>query len=230
MNINGSLPVQHVSPTSSESSLVQAKAKPSRAEPSQSELDSTQKTTESSVSRTLTRGVQPSKEEFIRSKERSMDILISELPKKVDDVSKRFASLEKEIYEKVDISVDDEWDFSLDENGSPVILSDDLDYEQKSQIKIIISISGLIEDFKELQSLMIEALESDRTSALYSNGIGKYDLTEENFSDVINFREFMSDAQNDKGPTLAHKALGEQLIARGTEEYNKKYVEVDTFA
>ena len=230
MNINGSLSVQHVSPKSSESSLLQAKAKPSRIEPSQNELNATQETTEATVSRTLARGVQPSKEEFIRSKERSMDILISELPTKVDHATERFASLEREIYEKVDLSADDKWDFSLDENGNPVVLSDALNDEQKSQIETIISRSGLTEDVKELQSLIIEALESDRTSALYSSGIGKYDLTEENFSAVINFRELMSDAQNDKGPTLAHKALGEQLIARGTEEYNKQYVGVDAFA
>ncbi len=86
-----------------------------------------------------------------------------------------------------------------------------------------------MEGFASLKSLMIEVLEEDRTTALYSSRIGKYDLTNENFSNIIFFKEFMDSSSNERGPNLAGEAFAQQLKSRAVEEYNKKMPAIDVY-
>lgn len=182
------------------------------------------------ITRDVSRGVEPTREEKIASANRVIEIFIHELPAKTEELSRQFSYIEKKVEDKIGDAANSDWDFSIDKDGAVVVVGEDLTDENKKTIEKIIGTSGLMEGFSSLHSVMIEVLEEDRTTALYSSSIGKYDLTKDNFSDIIYFKEFMDSSSNDGGPILAGEAFAHQLKSRAAEEYNKKMEAIDVYA
>lgn len=182
-------------------------------------VDDAQKSTPNfTISKSTTLGVEPTEEELRASNIRMLDIFIRELPKAAEELSGRLETIEGIIADKVPSSIDKIWDFTIDEDGSAVVVGDKLSDDEKEKIADIIDSSGIGENLSKTRDLMMEGLQEDRTVALYSTNIGKYELNEQNFSEVIYFKEYLSKA--DKGS--AAESLASQLNARAHEVYNKK--------
>ena len=153
-----------------------------------------------------------------------------ELPTRTEQLNRQFSTIEKKVEEKIgSAAANSNWDFSIDENGAVAVVGEDLSDKNKKIIEKIIGTSGLMEGFSSLKSVMIEVLEEDRTTALYSSNIGKYDLTNDNFSDVIYFKDFLESAGDDGNPYKVGEAFVQQLKARAAEEYNKKPEVIDVY-
>ena len=182
------------------------------------------------ITRTPSRGVEPTREEKLASSARVLEIFIRELPAKTEQLSNQFSYIEKKVEEKIGDAANSVWDFSIDKDGAIVVVSEELSDKNKAIIEKIIGTSGLMEGLSSLQSVMIEVLEEDRTTALYSSNIGKYDLTKDNFSDIIYFKEFMNSAGDDGRMNETAEAFVQQLQARAVEEYNKKMEAIDVYA
>lgn len=181
------------------------------------------------ITRDVNRGVEPTREERVASWTRMAEIFIRELPTKTEQLNRQFSDIEKKVEDKIGDAANSEWDFSIDKNGAVVVVGEDLSDKNKEVIEKIIGTSGLMEGFSSLKSVMIEMLEEDRTTALYSSSIGKYDLTSDNFSDIIYFKDFLQSAGDDGNPHKVGEALVQQLKARADEEYNKKPEAIDVY-
>lgn len=186
---------------------------------SSTSLENAQKSTPNfTISKSTTLGVEPTEEQLRASNIRMLDVFIRELPKAAKELSGRLETIEGIIADKVPSSIDKIWDFTIDEDGSAVIVGDKLSDAEKEKIADIIDSSGIGENLSKTRDLMMEGLQEDRTVAMYSTNIGKYDLTEQNFSEVIYFKEYLSETNK----SSAAESLAAQLNARANEVYNKK--------
>lgn len=171
------------------------------------------------VSMTTPPGGSITAEELTASKLRVIDIVVRDLPRVTDTLESKIDVLEDEVAAQMPDIARTEWDFSIDEKGGIVVKAAHLNDVDKEKLASIISKSGITEDLIEARDLMVEYLEEDRTKALYSTSVGKFDLTKENFSEIINFREYVDGASS--SPTAHGYALYDQLNARAEVVYNK---------
>lgn len=170
------------------------------------------------ISRSFSPGREPTREERLDSSLRSLEIFIRELPKETEALDEKVSTLESILAEKVPSSIEKNWDFSINEDGSAAVVGSELSESERDAIASIIDSSGVGKDLSSVRDLMVEALEEDRGVGLYSTNIGKYDLTDENFSEVVYFREYLSNAKKES----PGESLASQLNARADEVYNKK--------
>ena len=170
------------------------------------------------ISRSFTPGIEPTREERLASSLRSLEIFIRELPKETEALNDRVDTLESILAKKVPSTIEKNWDFSINEDGSASVIGNELSESEREKIASIIDSSGIGKDLSSVRDLMVEALEQDRGVGLYSTNIGKYDLTEQNFSEIIYFKEYLSEANK----SSAGESLAAQLNARANEVYNKK--------
>lgn len=221
MNINNvSLPLGssvHIQPRSQ--APIKGDSPGTSEQTNNTSLEDAQKSTPNfTISKSTTLGVEPTREELIASKNRMLDVFIRELPKAAEELSGRLETIENIIDEKVSSSIDKAWDFTIDEDGGAVVVGDKLSDVEKEKIADIIDSSGIGENLSKTRDLMMEGLQEDRTVAMYSTNIGKYDLTEQNFSEIIYFKEYLSETNK----SSAGESLAAQLNARANEVYNKK--------
>ncbi|UTW49702.1 hypothetical protein [Bacterioplanoides sp. SCSIO 12839] len=158
-------------------------------------------------------------DERAASKLRVIDIYVGDLPRVTDSLESKIDVLEDEVATQMPDIARTDWDFSIDENGGIIVKADHLNDADKEKLASIISKSGITEDLTEARDLMVEFIEEDRTKAMYSTSIGKFDLTNENFSEIINFREYVDGASS--SPIGHGYALHDQLDARAEVVYNK---------
>lgn len=83
------------------------------------------------------------------------------------------------------------WDISVDEQGETVVLGDLLTDEDKSFIKSMASTLGLDDAMAAYRDGVMEMLDISRSVL---GPAGTWDLTEDNFSEIFRFREFVEDA------------------------------------
>mgnify|MGYP003115611724 CR=1 FL=1 len=85
-----------------------------------------------------------------------------------------------------------DWGFSVS-NGSLVISegSDALSTEDRATLKDALSIADVEYQANQVASTMIRALELDRGPAGVSNGIGRFDVSQGNFGDIVDLRSYL---------------------------------------
>lgn len=156
---------------------------------------------------------------------RMLNIFIRELPKASKELSTGLETTKKVIADEVPSSIYKAWDFSIDENGSAVVVGDTLRADEKEKIADIIDSSGMSDGLSKTRDLMIQGLQEDRGKAMYSTTIGKYDLNEQNFSNIVFFKEYLSNIHEGQ----AGESLAAQLSSRAEEVYNKKNPMIDAY-
>lgn len=164
--------------------------------------------------------------ERMESSFRVMEIFGKELPSKTEAANRQLESLEKAIQHEHPSLSNKAWDFSLDENNQFTLVEvDALSDEEKHYLTNKLNESGLHEAFAQLRDVMIEGLVQERGVAKYSQNIGRYDLTQDNFSDIIRFRDFKENTTG--GDTISSPgfALANQLAARAEDVYSN-YIRV----
>lgn len=196
------------------------------------EKEMMEKTPVFDVSRRVPRGVEPNGEEKLHHAKKMMDFLLLGLTEKTSSAINTFDIIEQKIHEKVPAAELAPWDFSINNKNEITVSSPKLSREDQNQIQNLIETSGIMESLIEIKTFMIEGLEHDRTTALYSSDIGRFDLTEDNFSDIVNFKEYLSDARAEIATSVfsAVNALNSQLELRAVEEYNKKLPSISAWA
>ncbi len=171
-----------------------------------------------------TPGKPDSEEVELANTKRMFDIFLIELPSKVNYLEERMQDVEKVVVDKVPESLGKQWDFSTDEMGSVVVTSSELSENEKDKIAVAISRIGINHEFSSIRDLMVEYIEIRRGGDLFARDIGKYDLTQENFSDIVYFKEFVVNSKK-LGLLGATESFCAQVEARAEVVFNK-YTEV----
>jgi len=85
-----------------------------------------------------------------------------------------------------------DWGFSVS-NGSLEFSegSDALTTEERTTLKEAFSVADVEYQANQVASTMIRALELDRGPAGVSNGIGRFDVSQENFGDIVDLRSYL---------------------------------------
>lgn len=157
---------------------------------------------------------------------RVIEIFGVELPSKTEAANLQLERLEKAIQHERPSLSNKAWDFSLDESNQFALVEiDALSDEEKLYLTNRLNESGLHEAFAQLRDVMIEGLVQERGAAKYSQNIGRYDLTQDNFSDIIRFREFKESTLNRDAINSPGFALADQLAARAEDVYST-YIKV----
>src|SRR5690606_33774410 len=123
----------------------------------------------------------------------------ADLKRAYDDVS---AIIPKELASK-------DWGFTVTETGEVSLIEghDTLTEREKRDLQSLLNEPELKAKAGNFADLVIKALELDRGGGKSSWGIGKYDLTHENFKDTIDIKAFL-----DAPITGKHAKRYEQLI------------------
>lgn len=150
---------------------------------------------------------------------RLLEISVRDMPKAVQSVAAILPHIEKTVENAIPSLKNKLWDFSINSSGRFVVDNSDhmlTESEHTALVKTLNRVGGN-DRFEMLRNTMIEALQADRGPDLYSTGIGRYDLNQENFGQTIRFRSFMNSANN-----LKHmEALAGQLTQRAPDKYSQ---------
>lgn len=163
----------------------------------------------------------PSDTEEIKkaNEEKVIQNLYFELPKKFRFLKEKMLEIERSVTDKVPESAGKYWDFSIDENGLAVVVGQDITTEEQEKIATLINKMGIGHEFVAVRDLMLESVVKERGGDLFSQGIGRFDLTKSNFSKIVYFKESFEDSQYDYFYTS--NSLVNQLEARADVVYNK---------
>ena len=128
----------------------------------------------------------------------------------------QFAQVSSDIAQERPDLVYKKWDFSLNARDDIVIMHNgDLTDEDVNWLQDRLQYSGLKEALAELKSSMITLVESERGSDMYSTNIGRYDISEANFDQIIHFGEFLNKTNGED----ANQILTSQLAVRADDPY-----------
>lgn len=119
------------------------------------------------------------------------------------------------------------WDFSLDANNKVVVSHNgDLQNSDVVWLQDRLQYSALKETLTALKASMLMHIEVHRGPDNASFGIGRYDLSENNFNKIIRFGEFLNKTNGADG----FQIFLEQLQARATDTSSERiysYLEKD---
>ncbi len=150
---------------------------------------------------------------------RFLEICVRDMPKAVQSVAAILPHIEKTVENAIPSLKNKLWDFSINSSGRFVVDNSDhmLTESEHTALVKTLNRAGGNDRFETLKGTMIEVLQAQRGPDLYSTGIGRYDLNQENFGQTIRFRSFMNSANN-----LKHmEALAGQLTQRAPDKYSQ---------
>lgn len=150
---------------------------------------------------------------------RIMDIFIGDLPKYNKRLKRQLIAIENTFAEKMPEITGKRWDFSIDENGRAVVISQDISQTTKDRMATLINKMDVDHEFGRVRDLMLEAVAKERGSDAFSHGIGRFDLTKRNFSEVVYFKDYLAQSGSDNAYTSS--AFFNQLDARAEVVFNK---------
>ncbi|ROT94358.1 hypothetical protein EB809_19825 [Marinobacter sp. R17] len=91
---------------------------------------------------------------------------------------------------------DKDWGFSIQDGELQVIEgSDSLSDEERSQITDALKGAGVEYAAQSVANAVIEMIETERSPNGLSRSIGRFDVNQSNFADVVDLRSFMEDYQ-----------------------------------
>lgn len=130
----------------------------------------------------------------------------------------------KELHSRVSESIakerpelaDKKWDFSLNSNNDITILHNgDLSDEEANYLWEKLQYSALKETLVGIKDSMITLVKSERGADNYSTKIGRFDINENNFDQIINFGDFLNKTDGQD----ANQVFTDQLKARADDPY-----------
>lgn len=155
--------------------------------------------------------------EKLDEKIRHATILLKELPSQTAETVTAFDTIMSQIASKNPDIVTKDWDFSIDENNEITIINNgDLTEEEQIWLQEELDHPYLVVEVMEMRDLMIKAIKTERGQDGYSTQVGRYDLTTENYSEIIHMREYLTDNNGKLGIT----ELVSQLSQRAEDKYS----------
>ncbi|MFT6655127.1 MAG: hypothetical protein ACJAWI_001899 [Marinomonas primoryensis] len=111
---------------------------------------------------------------------------------------------------------DKKWDFSLNSNNDITILHNgDLSDEEANYLWEKIQYSALKETLVGIKDSMITLVKSERGADNYSTKIGRFDISDKNFDQIIHFGDFLNKTNGED----ANQVFTAQLKARADDPY-----------
>lgn len=175
---------------------------------------------EFTISYTKTLGRRSTKQEESYNAGQLLEIFIRKLPKATEQAQESMNRIKQEVNQSVPALKYKQWDFSLNQDSSIKIIGNELTQDEKSSLKDILDRSDFIENLKTIKGLMLDSLMHDRGPDLYSKGFGKYDLNEQNFSNIMRFKEYLDNSKDPKETVTG--AFISQLQERAKAVYDFK--------
>jgi hypothetical protein len=111
---------------------------------------------------------------------------------------------------------DKKWDFSLNSNNDITILHNgDLSDEEANYLWEKLQYSALKETLVGIKDSMITLVKSERGADNYSTKIGRFDISDKNFDQIIHFGDFLNKTNGED----ANQVFTAQLKARADDPY-----------
>ena len=134
------------------------------------------------------------------------------------------------------------WGFSVKSNDSLVVTGNLSQQDEKMLTSLLNKDDGLRLLASDFSKLILKGMDLERGPSKGSQGLGKFDLTEDNFSEIIDLRSYLDSpftAKNTQGyqslidknniddlyRTQGNIELGHQLASRAEVRYNKGTVD-----
>jgi len=205
----------------SQSSSIKQAANPSKAESS-----TTPKTEELKFYKTVYKGgidrSQLSTEESLKlthQYSRRSDEAYRVLTNTTFDMREDYSKVQSEIIEKNPSLLSKDWDFTVNETGQLKIIEgeDSLSASEKIQLTNILEDHDMDKYMSKITDSVVERGIASRGPEKYmhEHGVGSFDITEENSSDILRGRELMNDTK------LRFMVRGRPEDLRANEAYNE---------
>ncbi len=134
-----------------------------------------------------------------KRKDAALTILNADLNKSYEGIEPVFGDFMKELAKISPELADKDWGFTVDEKGALVVF--DLDKlltkdETDRLTRLLNNNESLVSAAGEVPELLLKGFELERGPGTHSFGWARYDVTEENFKDIIDIRKFVDIAQD----------------------------------
>ncbi|MFC3151251.1 hypothetical protein ACFOEK_09465 [Litoribrevibacter euphylliae] len=125
------------------------------------------------------------------------------------DLYEAFSDFQKTLSQRYPELPQTGWGFSVNANNELVVKSDSLDEKTSNKLQTLLNHDDYIKSLSSsIADTLVQGLEAIRGKDQWSMKIGRYDLTRENFSDIIDFRKVIESPIKEakdflqNGPTL----------------------------
>jgi len=172
----------------------------------------------------------------------SLDIYRSQLPSIAVDMRRGLDQLMMKLSEEYPNLANDKWGFSVEPNGDLVVTGELSKQDEKTLTELLNKNDGLKLLASEFSELLVKGMELDRGPYMVSQGKAKFDLTADNFSEIIDLRKYLDapftgkyaqgyqslvDKNNiiDLYRVEGNFELGDQLASKAEMKYNKGIID-----
>ncbi|KZX01594.1 hypothetical protein JL49_04335 [Pseudoalteromonas luteoviolacea] len=124
-------------------------------------------------------------------------LYLHDTPAAADRIAEEYEKTSADINRQVPGLNNRHWGFSIDSSGS-LVATGNLTQQQKQVVeKTLNANEELVKAAQDFKSHFLEGLEIERGKVGTSQYWGKYDVTEESFADIIDFKEMVTQSIND---------------------------------
>ena len=172
----------------------------------------------------------------------SFDIFFRQLAPIAADMRRGLDQFIEKLSEKHPDLVSEKWGFSVNSNDSLVVTGNLSAQDQKVLTSLLNKDDGLRLLASNFSKLILKGMDLDRGPSNGSQGLGKFNLTEDNFSEIIDLRSYLDSPFTEKNAqgyqnvtdknniddlyrTQGNIELGHQLASRAEVKYNKGTVD-----
>ena len=172
--------------------------------------------------------------ERISRREDAADIFTNQLAPVAVDMRRGLDQFIEKLSDEFPDLAGKKWGFSVKSDGNLVVTGQLSEQEEAKLTELL--------NENEFSELLIKGMEIDRGPNKATQGLGKYDLNADNFSDVIDLREYLDSPFTGRNKQLysslidksditsiyhipGYFELGHQLADRGEMKYNKGIVD-----
>lgn len=172
------------------------------------------------------------KQAQVDSSAKAMSTYNFDLPSAADELFPKFGQLEKSISSLVPGLSHNDWGITLSKDNEVVVLGEELSDAQKTIVKATAEGLGIESSAKNFRDSLLRGMSQDRGPLESTTSIGKFNLTADNFDQVIDPTkakddsrlivnpEFqVSDDKNGYESSSIIKALASQLAAKLEPQY-----------
>lgn len=162
--------------------------------------------------------------EHVARKGNAMGLWIREMESKTNTLFQALDELELQVASGMPEINDYDWDISIDANDQLIVTGDTLNNEQKNLIQRMAEELGISSKAAAYRDTLVEIVELDRGVKMKSNDIGKYDLSKENFHEIVGLHSLKVDTPRGNAP-IYKPSYNFVAIAQSVHTYLEAHAE-----
>lgn len=158
---------------------------------------------------------------------KTTETIYNEIPAQLSFIRPEFKEIKNEIESEAPILKSKDWGYSVDETGKLIALGD-ISEDERSLIEDKLNQDGqFVRANQGIAELVTKGVEYDRAYALRSKYWGKYEVTQDNFKDIIDMKSLLQSTETPASDVYINKVdlhsysqnLAAQLAKRAEVKY-----------